>query len=65
MKRSREVATTPPEHRHKAQHRPKGGTGYAVCACGATRRYGDGYPVGHWHSCPLCVPAAFLTHPAR
>lgn len=40
---------------HEPKHSPATGTGWQVCECGATRRIENGYPVGSWHTCKLCV----------
>ena len=43
-------------HTHGPEHRPKGGTGWQVCECGATRREENGCAIGPWHVCSVCVP---------
>mgnify|MGYP001613395507 CR=1 len=42
-------------HAHEPDHRPYNGTGYEVCACGATRRVENGKPASEWHTCKLCI----------
>ena len=49
------------EHTHNIKYWPYGGLGFAVCACGATRRIENSKPYGEWHSCQLCVEPNYET----